>query len=132
MLKVNVLKCPLFYTFLLFLSKFCFLCSSFLKYLVEWQTVYTLIISLIWVCTVCICHFVRPFGVRNFRMFTYYRYPMQGNDCLHINYYTNRHEPHPLPPPPTPIHTHKLCLCWQFVFVWGIYIQDTEEGLERR
>ena len=26
--------------------------------------------SLIWVCTVCICHFLRHFGVPNFRTFT--------------------------------------------------------------
>ena len=26
--------------------------------------------SLIWVCTVCICHFVRHFGVQNFKTFT--------------------------------------------------------------
>ena len=28
--------------------------------------------SLIWVCTVCISHFVRNFGVQIFRSFTYY------------------------------------------------------------
>ena len=31
--------------------------------------------SLIWVCTVCMCHFVRNFGVRIFRTFTVYYIP---------------------------------------------------------
>ena len=30
--------------------------------------------SLIWVCTVCICHFIRNFGVRIFRTFTVHGY----------------------------------------------------------
>ena len=39
---VNVLKFQTLYS-LLFWPKFCFLCTCFLKYLVEWQTVLTLI-----------------------------------------------------------------------------------------
>ena len=55
--------------------KLCFLCSCFLKYLVEWQTVKTLIRLLLQEqsdlglhCS--ICDFVRNFGVLNFRTFT--------------------------------------------------------------
>ena len=57
---------------ILLVPKFCFLNSYFLTYSMEWQTVQTLIrwSSLIWVCTVCIFHFVRNFCVRNFRIFT--------------------------------------------------------------
>ena len=64
-------KCPkisntLIYTFLG--PKLCFL------YLVEWQQFRlwsdcSSRSSLIWVYTVCICHFVRNFGVRKFRIF---------------------------------------------------------------
>ena len=50
---VNVLKFRTLYS-LLFWPKLCFLCTCFLKYLVEWQTVY----------------FIRNFGVRIFRTFT--------------------------------------------------------------
>ena len=58
---VNVLKFQtLFHTF--FLLKFCLLSSSFLKYLVEWQTVLTLDLGL---------HYLHlPLGVRNLRTFT--------------------------------------------------------------
>ena len=39
--------------------------------------------SLIWVCTVCICHFVRNFSVQNFRTFTMFMY-MSLNVRKHI------------------------------------------------
>ena len=67
--RVDVLKFQTLYSFL-FWPKFCFLCSRFFKYLMEWQTVQTLIrqkSSLIWVCIVCIYHFVRNFNVPYFR-----------------------------------------------------------------
>ena len=76
-----------------FLTKLCSVCSYFLKYFVEWQPVYNLIrvllqeqcdlglhclhmpfnqklrvqnsrSSLIWVCTVCICHLIRNLGYK--------------------------------------------------------------------
>ena len=60
---VNVLKFWTLYS-IFFSLNFAFLCSCFIKYLVEWQS------SLIWVCTVCIYHSVKHFGVQNFRTFT--------------------------------------------------------------
>ena len=70
-------KCPkilniLFLTF--FWLNFCFLCNCFFKKLsgmansadndqTEGEG------SLIWVCTICKCHFVRKFGIYNFRTF---------------------------------------------------------------
>ena len=71
--KVNALNFrTLFETFW---PKVCFLCSCFLKYLVEWQAVRhrsdcsrprsdcSFKSCLIWVCTVCIRQFFRNFGV---------------------------------------------------------------------
>ena len=65
-------KCPKILNTLFhnFWPKFCFLWSCFLKYLVEWQTVETLIGSSLSGSTVCICHFVRNIVVLNFRTFT--------------------------------------------------------------
>ena len=75
-------KCPkisntLFHTFLVYILLFL---QLFLKILsgisgmansVDLdQTAPIIRSSLIWVHTVCICHFVRHFGVRNFRAFT--------------------------------------------------------------
>ena len=61
---------------ILFRPKFFFSCSCYLKYL-KWNgkqcrpwSDCSSGSSLIWVCTVCICHFVRNFGVSNFRAFT--------------------------------------------------------------
>ena len=51
------------------------LCCCFLKYSVEWQNSVDwsgCSFSLIWVCTLCICHFIRNFGVQNFQTFTIY------------------------------------------------------------
>ena len=49
---------------------FVFLRICFFKYLVEWQTVQIPIrllrSSLIWVCTVCICHFEGNWGIQTF------------------------------------------------------------------
>ena len=64
--KVKVLKFRTLYS-ILFWPKFCFLCSCFLKYLLELcRPCSDCSFSLIWVCTVCISYFVRHFGVRNF------------------------------------------------------------------
>ena len=60
---VNSLKFRTLYS-ILFWPKFCFICICCLKYLVSFKS------SLIFICTVCICHFVRHFGVCNFRTFT--------------------------------------------------------------
>ena len=49
---VNVVKFQTLY-FVLLRPKFCFLCSCFLKYLLEWQTVQTPLSSLIWVYAIC-------------------------------------------------------------------------------
>ena len=38
--------------------------------------------SLIWVCTICICHFVRNFGVWNFRTFIVYLKPCYTTTSL--------------------------------------------------
>ena len=68
-------KCPKnLDTFSIFFwIKFCFLCSCFFKCLMEWQcrpwSDCSFRSSLIWVCTFCIWHFVRNFGVRNLRTF---------------------------------------------------------------
>ena len=76
---INYGKCPeisndLKVHSILFWPKYCFLCSCFLKHNVEWQSRpwsdCSWRSSLIWVYTVCICHFVRAFGVRNFRTVT--------------------------------------------------------------
>ena len=65
---------PYFFFHTFFLPKFCFLCRCFMKYLVEWQcrpwSDCFFRSSLIWACTVCICIFVRHFGVWNFKTFT--------------------------------------------------------------
>ena len=70
---VNVLKFRTLYS-MIFLLKFCFLCSYFLK---QWNgkqcrpwSDCSFRSSLVWVCTVCTCHFVSHFGVWNFRTFT--------------------------------------------------------------
>ena len=68
---VNVLK---FRIHSIFKPKYYFLCSCFSKYSVEWQcrpwSDWSWRSSLIWVYTVCICYFVRPLGVQNFKTFT--------------------------------------------------------------
>ena len=78
-------KCPkilntLFHTFF---TKFCFLCSCFSKYTVDWngkqsrpQSDCSFRSSPILVCTVCIFHFVRNFGVQNFSTFTVVEAPL--------------------------------------------------------
>ena len=66
---------------ILFWPKFCFFMQLFLKILSGMansvdpdQTAPSVRSSLIWICTVCLCHFVRHFGVRNFRTFIVYYY----------------------------------------------------------
>ena len=58
-------NCPkiLYTVFHTFWPKFCFLCFYFLKYLVEWQTVQTLIRLIL---KDCIYHFVRNINVPEF------------------------------------------------------------------
>ena len=72
-------KCPNFQTLVLLK-----LCICLLKCLVEWQSVKTLIRLLLQqqsdlgLCTVCIWHFVRNFGVQNFRTYTVVRFECAG------------------------------------------------------
>ena len=72
-------KCPIILNTLFHtkctLAYICFLCSCFLNILwIDKQcrpcSEGSFRSSLIRVCTVCICHFVRNFGVQNFRSFT--------------------------------------------------------------
>ena len=99
--RVNVLKFRTLYS-RLFWPKFCFWCSCFLKYLVEWQTVQTPIRPLLQeqsalVCTVGICHFVRNLCVWKFRTFTVSTRAMWSGHGRYFLQTTGRHRLHKLP-----------------------------------
>ena len=77
MLTVDVLKFQTIYS-ILFWPKFCcfffffFFCAVVFKILSVW----VFMSSLIWVYTVCICHFVRNFSEQNLSTFSIYRMVM--------------------------------------------------------